>query len=112
MAVAMLKGVTREYLDGPTTGVANHIGWHSAIRMGRQSSGLIALTLIRASGGPNTAPYGRCVVPAVCWGTDAMLTVLACVFIPLGAIWLVVVSSSFRKAATGSGRSNHGSRYW
>jgi hypothetical protein len=48
--------------------------------------------------------------PPVCWGTDATLTVLACVFIPLGAIWLVVVSSSFRKAAAGSGRSNHGSR--
>jgi hypothetical protein len=77
----MLKGVTREYLDRLTALIADHIGWHGAIRMGRQSSGLIALTLIRASGGPNTAPYGRCVVPAVCWGTDAMLTVLACVSI-------------------------------
>jgi hypothetical protein len=47
MAVAMLKGVTREYLDGLTAWIANHIGWHRAIRMGRQSSGLIALTLIR-----------------------------------------------------------------
>ena len=35
----------------------------------------------------------------MCWGTDAMLTVLAFVFIPLGVICLLAVSSSFRKAA-------------
>jgi len=74
------------------------IGWRDAIQMGRQSSRLIALTLIQASGGPNTTPYGRCVAPAMYWVTDCHVDCSACIALVLGTAWLLVLYPSFRKA--------------